>query len=67
MLFKVDFERLLEKRPCGIGRIVGDSYKAQIDPAAQVTSQLAPYGLRGDRDAAGAGVWLPFKATPRTS
>jgi hypothetical protein len=31
----------------GSERIVGHSYKAQIDPAAPVTSSLARNGLRG--------------------
>ena len=37
---------------CTSERIVGHSYKAQIDPAAPVPSYLARYGLRGDHDGA---------------
>src|SRR5436305_746273 len=31
-------------------RMVGHSYKAQVDSAAPVASQLSRYGLRGDED-----------------
>jgi predicted nucleic acid-binding protein len=48
-----------DKRPCisrrRFGRIVRHSYKAQIDPAAPATSQLAGYAVRGDHETAGAG------------